>query len=427
MPGRLEGTGQPFELTSAQLGIWNAQRLDPDLRHYVVGDVLEITGERPVDVDRLVEAIVVATGEADSLRLRVSDAPEGPRQIVDPGPVTPPRVVDLRAERNPHAVATALVGAERFRASEALREMTDRALYAYTVLRISDHEVWWVQLQHHLVVDGYSAFMLARRTAAVYDALVSGSPVPPSRFGRFTDLLAADREYLASPDLAADRDYWVERLTPVPELRDQGTTASGPPDRTLHARAVVPPEDVAALREVAAEAGATWGEALIACYAAFLHRLQGGRDVVFALPLMARLGSVALRTPAMAVNVLPLRTAVHPEDTLPALVTRVAEAMRGMRAHQRYRGENIPQDLAVPGAGALLHGSGINLKAFDVAIDFAGATGTLRNIAGGPPEDWGLTVLPTRDGGLLLGFEVDARTNDQAGVEHKLSAMRAVI
>lgn len=101
--------------------------------------------------------------------------------------------------------------------------------------------------------------------------------------------------------------------------------------------------------------------------------------------------------------------------------------MREMRDHQRYRGEDLPRDLAAPGAGALLHGRGINLKAFDLALDFAGAAGVMRNVAGGPPEDMGLSVLPTRDGGLLLGFEVDARSKDQAAVDHLLSGLRALL
>lgn len=114
-------------------------------------------------------------------------------------------------------------------------------------------------------------------------------------------------------------------------------------------------------------------------------------------------------------------------DGLGDLSRRVASAMREMRDHQRYRGEDLPQDLGVPGAGALLHGRGINLKAFDLAIDFAGAGGVMRNVAGGPPEDMGLSVLPTRDGGLLLGFEVDARTNDQAAVDSLLSGLRTLL
>ncbi|WP_447035622.1 amino acid adenylation domain-containing protein [Streptomyces sp. DSM 118878] len=427
-------------LTSAQQGIWNAQRLEPDSPYYVVGDVIEISGGEsggsgdggeggsPVDVDALVEAVRATTEEAETLRLRVYETPDGPRQRVGDEPVAPPRVVDLSGEDDPRASAHAFVDAERARAGEACRDMVDRPLYARTVIKLSDREVWYTQLGHHLVFDGYTAAMLARRTAARYTALVRGTEPRPATFGGFAALVAADQEYRRSDRFAEDRAYWVERFTPLPELGDTGTdTAAGPPDRTLTARAVLPPEETARLREFADREGVTWGEALIAGYAAFLHRVLGGTDVVFALPLMCRTGSTELRTPAMAVNVLPLRVTVRPGDGLAVLSRRVADAMREMRDHQRYRGEDLPRDLGVPGAGALLHGRGINLKAFDLTLDFAGATGVMRNVAGGPPEDMGLSVLPTRDGGLLFGFEVDARTSDQAAVDAKLAGLRALL
>ncbi|MBB5953739.1 amino acid adenylation domain-containing protein/non-ribosomal peptide synthase protein (TIGR01720 family) [Saccharothrix tamanrassetensis] len=415
-----------FELTSAQLGIWHAQRLEPDSPYYLVGDVVEISGPEPVDTRLLAEAIRATTEEAESLRLRVFDTPAGPRQEVRDDPVGLPGVVDLSGEPDPVAAAHALVDAERQRVAEECRGMVDRELFSHTVIRLSDREVWFTQLGHHLVFDGYTAAMLARRTAAHYTALVNGDPPPPSTFGRFADLVDADRAYLGSERFEQDRQYWRDRLTPLPELADGDAATAGPPERTLTARAVIPSDEVDLLRALAEREGTTWGEALIACYAAFLHRLEGRTDVVFALPLMCRTGS-ALRTPAMAVNVLPLRVEVRGGDGLGELSRRVAVAMREMRSHQRYRGENLPKDLAVPGAGALLHGRGVNLKAFDLAIDFAGATGVLRNVAGGPPEDMGLSVLPTGDGGLLLGFEVDARTHDQAAVERKLTALRRLL
>ncbi|MEV0254121.1 amino acid adenylation domain-containing protein [Streptomyces sp. NPDC050732] len=413
-------------LTGAQTGIWNAQRLEPDSPYYVVGDVVEISGAEPVDVDALTEAVRATTEEAETLRLRVYDTPEGPRQTISQEPVAPPAFVDVSGEADPVAAAHALVDAERARVGEACRGMVDRPLYARTVIKLSDREVWYTQLGHHLIFDGYTAAMLARRTAARYTALVRGTEPRKSAFGGFADLVAADRAYRDSDRFTEDRAYWVDRFTPLPDLGDTDA-AAGAPDRTLTARAALSPEETARLRAFADTEGVTWGEALIACYAAFLHRVLGRTDVVFALPLMCRTGSVELRTPAMAVNVLPLRVTVRPGDGFGELSRRVAAAMKEMRDHQRYRGEDLPRDLGVPGAGALLHGRGINLKAFDLALDFAGASGVMRNVAGGPPEDMGLSVLPARDGGLLLGFEVDARTNDQASVDRSLAGLRALL
>lgn len=419
--------GSALELTSAQLGIWNAQRLEPDSRYYLVGDVVELRGPGPIDVELVAEAIRATTEEAESLRLRVFETPAGPRQVISDEPVPRPRIVDVSDRPDPEAAAEALVADERRSAADACREMVDRRLYTQTVIRLSQHEVWYTQLGHHLVFDGYTAAMLARRTAAHYTALVGGATVAPTPFGRFADLVRADQEYLAGEQCRRDREYWRDRLTPLPELGGWADAAHGPPDRTVSARSVVSPSELRRLRDCADREGVTWGEALIACYAAFLHRLEGRTDVVFALPLMCRTGKAELRTPAMAVNVLPLRVTVHTSDRLGELSRQVASAMREMRAHQRYRGENLPRDLAVPGAGALLHGRGVNLKAFDLTIDFAGARGVLRNVAGGPPEDMGLSVLPTRDGGLLLGFEVDARTHEQPDVDRKLAALRTLI
>ncbi|WP_406630551.1 amino acid adenylation domain-containing protein [Amycolatopsis sp. WGS_07] len=414
-----------LELTSAQLGIWNAQRLEPDSPYYLVGDVVEISGGEPVDLAALAEAIRATTEEAESLRLRVLDTPDGPRQVVSAEPVPLPEVVDLQGEADPLAAAHARVAAERRRVAEACRGMLDRALFSHLILRLSETEVWFTQLGHHLVFDGYTAAMLARRTAARYTAAVRGEDVPPSTFGRFADLVDADREYRTSERFTQDREYWCERFTPMPELAEDAS-AAGLPEATFTARAELSAAEVAGLRELGARAKTTWGDALIACYAAFLHRVLGTADVVFAVPLMCRVGA-ALRTPAMAVNVLPLRVRVRPGDRPEELTARVAEALREMRAHQRYRGENLPQDLAVPGAGALLHGRGINLKAFDLELAFGEARGTMRNVAGGPPEDMGLSVLPTSGGGLLLGFEVDARSQDQAGVDAQLAALKALI
>ncbi|MFE9575500.1 amino acid adenylation domain-containing protein [Nocardia sp. NPDC006044] len=422
------GAGHPgLPLTGAQLGIWNAQRLDPESLSYMVGEVLEISAPETIDVTLLDTAIRRTIAETDTMRLRFSDTADGPRQqITDLEPELRP-LVDLRGETDPIAAAHRLVAAERERSATDCRAMVDRQLYTYTLLRLTDRDVWCIQLYHHLIIDGYSAAMVSRRVAAHYTALRRGSDAPPPRWGSFRALVEEDLEYRASQAHRHDRDYWRDRLTPLPSLDGRGAAPEGIVEQTHEARAVLDADLVARIKAAAAATGITWADILVAGYAGFVHRLLGETDVVIALPVMARVGKVALTTPSMAVNVLPLRIPVSGQDRLGELGKRVADALREVRAHQRFRGEDLAREFGGTQTGALLHGIGINLKAFDFALDFDGATGILRNVAGGPPEDLGLTVTPLAQDRIQLGFEVDARSLDAETVRRRMDALVRMI
>lgn len=415
-------------LTGPQLGIWNAQRFDPESGRYLVGEVLEISGATPVDVELLAEAIRRTIAEAENMRLRFRETADGPRQFVTEAAAVLRPVIDLRLAAEPFALANEAVALERQRAAEDCRVMVDRQLYNYTLIRVTDCDVWCVQLYHHLIVDGYSAAMLSRKVAAHYTALRRGKPTPKQTFGTIATLVVEEQEYRASEQFQQDRRFWREQLTPWPDMDGRGQHVGGAVERTLRAETALSAETLACLRECADNYGITWADVLVAAYAAFLNRQLGTSDVVLSMLLMGRVGRAALTTPAMAVNILPLRLRVHADDRLSELGPRVAEALREVRAHQRYSGGDLARDFHGYNAGELLHGVGINLKLFDFALDFDGARGVLRNIAGGPPEDLGLTVTPLPDGTLLLGFEPDARSNDPETVQQRINGLaRAIV
>ncbi|WP_194826084.1 non-ribosomal peptide synthetase [Nocardia sp. XZ_19_231] len=419
--------GLALPLTGPQLGIWNAQRFDPESGRYLVGEVLEITGDAPIDVELLSEAIRRTVTEAENMRLRFVETADGPRQFVSETETVLRPTVDLRAAAEPMALAYEAVALERAQAAERCRGMVDRQLYNYTLIRISDCVVWCVQLYHHLIVDGYSAALLSRRVAAHYTSLRRGTPSPKQTFGTIAELVAEEQAYRAGPEFEADRSYWRNQLTPWPDLDGRGRHLGGAVERTIRAEAILTAEMLATLRDSAERHGITWADALVACYAAFLHRLLGTGDVVVSMLLMGRVGRAALRTPAMAVNVLPLRVSVSAGDRLGELGPRIADTLREVRKHQRYSGDDLARDFHGHGAGELLHGIGMNLKVFDFTLDFDGARGVLRNVAGGPPEDLGLTVTPLPDGTVLLGFESDARTNDADTVRGRIAGLVRVI
>ncbi|WNB89535.1 amino acid adenylation domain-containing protein [Glutamicibacter protophormiae] len=407
-----------FPLTGAQEGIWNAQRLDPTSPYYVVGEVVEI-GPGDVDPQRLADAVSEAVAETETLRLRVREHDGAAQQGVVTAADYRPEIRDLRDAPDPFALAAAVVDEQRTDMALHCAPMVERELFRYTILRLTDQHVWLVQLYHHLVIDGYSAARLSRRIAALYRAGITGKPPAPSGYRSFRELVAEDLEYRQSEQRAQDERYWVDAMTPLPPVggREGGEKHSG--GRTVHVTQTLSPQDSDRLKDLGSRAGSNWVDVLLGAYAGYVHRLTGRSDVVVALPMMVRTTTAALKTPAMAVNVLPLRVQVSAEDTAADLASKVSAAMVGVREHQRFRGEDLPGALGVPGAGGLLHGVGANVKVFNPALDFHGVPGLLRNVAGGPPEDMGLTVTPlaTEQGTeIQLGFETDpARvTRDRA-------------
>ncbi|WP_327147783.1 non-ribosomal peptide synthetase [Nocardia sp. NBC_01329] len=414
-------------LTGPQLGIWNAQLFDPESGRYLVGEVLEISGDTPIDVEALAEAIRRTVAEAENMRLRFRDTEAGPRQFVCDEPAVLQAMIDLRGAAEPHSLAHEAVALERHQAARRCRGMVDRRLYNYTLIRLTDSEVWCVQLYHHLIVDGYSAALLSRRVAAHYTALRKVTEPPKATFGAIAELVADEQNYRDSEQFADDQRYWRAQLDPAPSLDGRGTALGGAVERTIRAEAILPAETLERLRSCTERYRITWADGLIACYAAYVQRLLGNSDVVLSMLMMGRVGRVALSTPAMAVNVLPLRVAVHAHDTVGELGVRVAETLREMRKHQRYSGADLARDLSGFGAGELLHGIGMNLKVFDFALDFDGARGVLRNVAGGPPEDLGLVVTPLPDKSVLLGFECDARTNDPETAYRRVAGLVRVV
>jgi nonribosomal peptide synthetase DhbF len=58
-------------LSSAQLGIWLAQKLDPSSPAYNIGEYLELNG--PIDAGLFEQALRRVVSETDALRVHIAD------------------------------------------------------------------------------------------------------------------------------------------------------------------------------------------------------------------------------------------------------------------------------------------------------------------------------------------------------------------
>jgi enterobactin synthetase component F len=398
-------------LTAAQSGMWYAQALDPRSPAQNTAECLRIDG--PLDPELFAAALRRVVAETDALRVRVEDTPEGPRQHVRAAVGLPLTVRDLRGTGDADRRAEAWMRTD-------LAEPVDLAtgpLFGHALFRVGERRWLWYQRVHHIVMDGFGHSLLVRRTAEVYGALARGREPGPRTFGSLAELVAQDAEYRSSVAFAADRDHWARALADRPEApRLAGRGA--PPSRTfLRRTAYLPPESTERVRELAGRLRATWPDVLIAAQALYVSRATARTDVVLGLPMMGRLGSVALRVPAMVMNVLPLRLTVTPGATFAELVRQVVLGVRELRRHQRYRYEDIRRDLGLLGGNRGLVGPLVNVMPFDYGVDFAGAPARARNLSAGPVDDLTVNIYDRADGrGLCVDHDGNPALYDDAAL-----------
>ncbi|MGE5193913.1 MAG: condensation domain-containing protein, partial [Deltaproteobacteria bacterium] len=192
-------------LTRRQLDIWLAQETGCAGTEWQLGLFLRIEG--PVEPDLLQRAIGIAMQEAEPCRAAFfeADGQVFQRAIDDPG-------IELAFYD--------LSGSE-----DAVRETREIAssiqrtplpfsgpLVKFALFRTRPDEHYWFACCHHIIIDGMGIALMGRRIAAIYSAIVSGSPIPPAFFGSLRDLVSSEFEYEASADYFDDQSYWSENL-----------------------------------------------------------------------------------------------------------------------------------------------------------------------------------------------------------------------
>ncbi|NJP75297.1 condensation domain-containing protein, partial [Streptomyces sp. C1-2] len=236
----------------------------------------------------------------------------------------PFHTVDLSETEDPRARA-----AEWMRAD--LRRPVDLRggeLFTEALLKIEDGLFFWYQRIHHIIADGLAGSRIASHVAAVYTALRDGTPLPGEALPSASVLMDADAEYRASADFAQDRQYWTERLAGLPRaIGLSGREPSGTPRELTRHTLHVPAGAAAELRSSARRLGTSVSGLALAANAVYMHRATGQDDLVLGVPVLGR--KTALRDiPGMTANIIPLRLAVRPKDTVGELVKQVSRGVR---------------------------------------------------------------------------------------------------
>ena len=185
-------------------------------------------------------------------------------------------------------------------------------------------------LLHHTVSDEWSESVLCTELSLAYRARHAGTapefaPLPVS----YADFARWQRAALDGPELAAQREFWRDRLRDLPEQIEIPTDHPRPLAPATEGTAVTVPLGrpvLAALRALAAREGTTPFVVWHALVGLLLLRNGTGPDIPVGTPVAGR-GSAAVHgLIGMFVNSVVLRTDLSGNPTFTELVARVAAA-----------------------------------------------------------------------------------------------------
>ncbi len=403
---------QRLPLTAAQYGIWLGQQLDPASPAYWTAEIIELSGD--LDRSAFKAAVRTVIHHSDALHARVTLTDGTPWQSTDRRPWSL-QVIDFSKLAHPEAAAHSWMDARLAQPAD----LQQGPLFCTALIQLGPCRYWWYLQVHHLALDGFGYGLLTRSVAEHYAALTTAAPTPILRPAALQAVVAEDQHYQLSGPLERDRDFWQQQLAgaPTPVLL-------APPQPLAHGvlrhRGQVAAQRFNHWKKAANHIPCDWSHWLLAAIAGWIARQTGQTDLTLGLPAMNRMGSAALAIPCMAMNIVPLRLTVNPHESIRSLAQQVANLMRQIRLHQRYRYEWLRQDLGLTGSTQRLFGAVLNLMPFDRPLEFGALSARVLPVSAGPVEDLAISMAPSPE-----GLRLDLEANPSAYRPEQLVALHA--
>ncbi|MGR4051656.1 amino acid adenylation domain-containing protein [Kosakonia cowanii] len=386
-------------LTSAQMGMWLANEVTLHPGNNTISEYLIIDGEV---IPRFFKAAVrQMIAEAETMHGRFYQTDNTVKQQLPAIENYDAAFYDFSARPEPLEAALAFMNEQT---NQHFSLMQGNA-FTFFLIKLSAKRYIYYHCCHHILLDGFGASLILRRTVDIYDALVMDKPVPPTPFGNFRALLAEEAAYRNSNRFIRDRDYWMARFQDTPTAASLAGR-SAPDAPIIRQRKNIDAGLHRALHRHAEAAGCTLPQLLTALTAIYLYRMTGHEEVVIGLPLAARVGRVQRTTPAMMSNILPLRLPLSPALTLDDVLALTAKEMMSALRHQQYPHDDLTRDLSLTRP---LYHTTVNVELFGDDLAFDGAKTFPVNTSNGPVEDLAIFFYGYGDAHtLVVGFDANS-------------------
>lgn len=329
-PDEVSPTTYPLSYT--QKALWFFHQLSPDSAAYNVAFALRISS--PLDAGALKRAFQSIVDRHACLRTTFATHNGHPVQSVQPGQQAEVRVI-LASRMSTDELHRAV-------AEEAYRPFDLEAgpLYRAALFTRAREDHLLALTVHHIVIDGWSFWVLLDELLERYEAEASGGPPTLSAPAlAYSDFVRWQAETLEGEGGERLFQYWRRELAGDLPFLDLPTARPRPPVQTYAGASCgfrLDAELVKRFRAVTASAEATLFMGLLAVFQVLLHRYTGQDDILVGSPISARSRAEFEEIVGCFFNTMILRADFSSDLTFAAFLARLREKVLGALDHQDY-------------------------------------------------------------------------------------------
>jgi acyl-CoA synthetase (AMP-forming)/AMP-acid ligase II len=321
-----------YPLSEVQKSLWFLHEVAPESAAYNVAFAGRIRSE--VDIPALESAFQQLIDRHPSLRTAFVRRDEQPVQ----------QVVSAAKPQFEHVDASGLNPGElaRLVTEEANRlfEIANGDVFRVRLFSSSEREHVLLLAAHHLVMDGWSFWVLLDELHAAYHAARERrtAELPPLT-AAYSDFVSWQSDLLGSERGERLLEYWRQELGKESLILDLPTSFPRPPVQTYDGascRFKLSREHTGALRRLAEEKGVTLYAVLLSAFQVLLYRYTGQQHIPVGSPFKARARPEFDRIVGCFFNVVVVIADASGDPSFTDFLNRVQDKAVGALDHQEY-------------------------------------------------------------------------------------------
>ena len=324
-----------YNLTNPQKSIWLTEQF------YSNTPINNICGSLTIgqttDIKLLEKAINKFIENNDSFKLRFKILNNEPVQYLVEDTYYTFDIIDLNSENDIETVAKKIV--------DIPFQIENSKLFDFKLFQLSNGFGGFIVNVHHIISDAATFSILATEIVDIYSKLINNEDIPAKTYS-YLDYISSEKEYLSSDRFKKDKDFWNEKLTPLPEVASipyqNNENKLGIADRTELAFDNAYMDKI---KNYCKKNKISLYNFFVSIYSLYIGRVSNLNDFLIGTPILNRTNFKEKNTCGMFISTSLLNISLDNNYNFVDFTKNISATCMSMLKHQKYNYQYIIEDI----------------------------------------------------------------------------------